>query len=597
MLKKTSKLETIRHSCAHILAQAVIKIFPDAKLGIGPAIEEGFYYDFELPRTLISQDLQKIEKEMKNILKSNLTFEKQKIKTEEAIKIFKEKKQDYKIELIQGLQKEGKKEVSFYKSGNFVDLCEGPHIKSSNEIKAFKLLSIAGAYWKGDEKNPMLQRIYGTAFENQKKLDQYLKMLEEAKKRDHRKIGKEQELFLIDPIVGMGLPMWLPKGALIWQLMEEFWHQEHLKNGYELVRSPHIGSKSLWEKSGHWDFYSESMYPTLEVGQALSELQVGKKAKVKEEYLLKPMNCPFHVALYKSKLRSYRELPLRWAECGTVYRYEKSGELSGLTRVRGFTQDDAHIICSKKQVEEELERVIDFIIYMLSTFGFIEYNVYLSLRNPKDKKKWAGDDEGWKFTEKILEKVAKKKKLHFVKEIGEAAFYGPKLDFKIKDCLGREWQCSTLQFDFNLPERFEMRFINDKGKEEQPYMLHRALFGSFERFIGVLIEHYAGFWPIWLAPIQVKIINIGAAHLEYCRQVAEKLRAKGIRVELDMANETLNNKIRIAEKEKIPYILIAGDKEVKSNKIAVRQRGKGDLGAFDIEKLMKIIKKEIKEKK
>jgi len=339
------------------------------------------------------------------------------------------------------------------------------------------------------------------------------------------------------------------------------------------------------------------MYPPLEVGQTLEDAKAAKKAEVKEEYLLKPMNCPFHVVLYNARPRSYRELPLRWAECGTVYRYEKAGELSGLTRVRGFTQDDAHIVCSKKQVEDELKRVVDFITYMLSTFGFKEYNVYLSLRDPKDKKKWAGNDEGWKFTERIMEKVAKEKKLNFTKEEGEAAFYGPKLDFKIKDCLGREWQCSTLQFDFNLPQRFDMKFINDQGKEEQPYMLHRALFGSFERFIGVLIEHYAGAWPVWLSPVQVKIINIGAAHEKYCQEVAEKLKAEGIRVELDLVNETVGNKIRKGERDKIPYILVAGDKEMSSNKVAVRQRGKGDLGPQDLDKFIEQIKEEIKERK
>jgi len=594
---KESKLDLMRHSASHVMAAAVKEFFGEVKFAIGPTIKGGFYYDFDLgKKTLSQEDLPKIGKKMLEIINKDLKFEREEAPIKKALE--KVKGQPYKEELIKDLEKEGEKRVSFYKLGDiFEDLCRGPHVKSTKEIGPFKLLRVSGAYWRGDEKNKMLQRIYGTAFETQKDLDNYLKMIEEAEKRDHRKIGKEQELFMTDKTVGLGLPMWFPKGALIWRIMEDFWYQEHLKNGYELVRSPHIGSRGLWETSGHWGFFSQNMYPPLEVGQTLEDAKAAKKAEVKEEYLLKPMNCPFHVVLYNARPRSYRELPLRWAECGTVYRYEKAGELSGLTRVRGFTQDDAHIVCSKKQVEDELKRVVDFITYMLSTFGFKEYNVYLSLRDPKDKKKWAGNDEGWKFTERIMEKVAKEKKLNFTKEEGEAAFYGPKLDFKIKDCLGREWQCSTLQFDFNLPQRFDMKFINDQGKEEQPYMLHRALFGSFERFIGVLIEHYAGAWPVWLSPVQVKIINIGAAHEKYCQEVAEKLKAEGIRVELDLVNETVGNKIRKGERDKIPYILVAGDKEMSSNKVAVRQRGKGDLGPQDLDKFIEQIKEEIKERK
>ncbi|MCX6743044.1 MAG: threonine--tRNA ligase [Candidatus Parcubacteria bacterium] len=596
--KKESKLDIMRHSASHVMAAAVKELYKDVKLAIGPTIAEGFYYDFDLGKnTLNEEDLAKIEKKMQEIIKQNLSFEREEVSIKEALK--KVAGQPYKKELIEELEKEGEKKVSFYKLGDaFEDLCKGPHVKSTKEIGVFKLLRVSGAYWRGDEKNKMLQRIYGTAFATQKELDGYLKNLEEAEKRDHRKIGKEQELFLIDPTVGMGLPMWLPKGALIWRIMEDFWYQEHLKNGYELVRSPHIGSRGLWEKSGHWGFYNESMYPPLEIGQALSESQEGKKAKVKEEFLLKPMNCPFHIVLYNSRPRSYRELPMRWAECGTVYRYEKSGELSGLTRVRGFTQDDAHIICTADQVESELKRVVDFILFIYKSFGFdIEsINVYLSVRDPESKK-YAGNDEGWNFTEKVLEKVAKEKKLNISKDVGGAVFYGPKLDFKVKDAIGREWQCSTLQFDFNLPERFAMRFVNDKGKEEQPYMLHRALFGSFERFIGVLIEHYAGAFPVWLAPVQVKIINIGAAHEKYCQEVAEKLRAEGIRAELDLVNETVGNKIRKGEKDRIPYILVAGDKELSSGQVAVRQRGKGDLGPQDLEKFIKQIKEEILNRK
>jgi threonyl-tRNA synthetase len=591
------KLDIMRHSISHLMAAAVKELYGDVKFAIGPTIDEGFYYDFDLgKKTLSEQDLPKIEEKMKEIAKQNLKFEKQDLKIADALK--KEEGQPYKQELIKDLEKEGEKKVSFYKLGDiFEDLCRGPHLKSTKEVGPFKLLRVSGAYWRGNEKNKMLQRIYGTAFEKQKELDEYLNRLVEAEKRDHRKIGKEQELFLIDKTVGLGLPMWFPKGALIWRIMEEFWYHEHLKNGYQLVRSPHIGSRQLWEISGHWGFFSQNMYPPLEVGQTLEDAKAAKKAEVKEEYLLKPMNCPFHVVLYNARPRSYRELPLRWAECGTVYRYEKAGELSGLTRVRGFTQDDAHIICSKDQVKSELMRVVDFITFMLSTFGFKEYNVYLSLRDPHGKAKYAGNDEGWDFTQKILEEVAIEKKLNYKKEEGEAAFYGPKLDFKIKDAIGREWQCSTLQFDFNLPERFEMHFVNDKGQEEQAYMLHRALFGSFERFIGVLIEHYAGALPLWLSPVQVRIINIGAAHEKYCQEVNDRLLKEGIRAELDLLNETVGNKIRKAEKEKIPFTLVVGDKEIAAKAVAVRKRGEGDKGPQDLEKFIEMIMKEIVEKK
>ncbi len=588
------------HSLAHVMAAAVGRLFPEAKFGIGPVIENGFYYDFELKRQLTPEDLPAIEKEMRKIIKENLAFEREEVSIDEAVSLFKKLKQDYKVELLKDLKKRGttvikdkefedvaekSDKVSYYKTGKFVDLCRGPHVKSTAALKgvAFELQKLAGAYWRGDEKNPMLQRIYAVAFETQKELEDYKKFLEEAERRDHRKIGKEQELFLIDQTVGQGLPMWLPKGALIWRIMEDFWYNEHLKNGYELVRSPHIGNRSLWEKSGHWNFYRDSMYSPIKVED--------------EEYLLKPMNCPFHLAMYNSTLHSYRELPIRWAETGTVYRYEKSGELSGLTRVRGFTQDDAHIICTKEQVESELGRVVDFITFMLGTFGFKDYNVYLSLRDPKDKKKYAGHDEGWEFTERILEKVAKEKKLNYVKEEGEAAFYGPKLDFKIKDCLGREWQCSTLQFDFNEPERFDLKFINEKGEEEQPYMLHRALFGSFERFIGVLIEHYAGAWPVWLAPVQIKLINVGVAHEKHVLKLAEEFRALGFRVEADLSNETVGNKIRKSEKAKVPYMLVIGDKEMKSKDLHVRIRGKKEVEKMSKKKFVERLTSEIENKK
>jgi len=576
LMSKKYDIEVVRHSLAHIMAASVKSIYPDAKFGMGPAIENGFYYDFDLGENKLSpDDLPKIEEKMKEILAIAAGFGKKEVSIDEAREIF--AGQPYKLEIINDLESEDEKKVSIYESGDFVDLCRGPHVKNSKDlpVDGFKLTKIAGAYWKGEEKNKMLTRIYGAAFASKKELDEYLKNLEESERRDHRKLGKELDLFHIDEEAGLGLVLWHPKGAMLWRLIEDFWYDQHLKGGYDLVRSPHIGNRRLWEKSGHWGFFSANMYPAMEVGQSLEDLKAGKKVEESEQYLLKPMNCPFHARIYKNDLHSYREFPLRWAECGTVYRYEKKGELSGLTRVRGFTQDDAHIICRKDQVKDELKRVMDFIEFMYQAFGFPmeAVNVYLSLRDPAKKEKYAGDDAGWEFTENVLRQVAQNKGLNFKEEVGEAAFYGPKLDFKIKDVLGREWQCSTLQFDFNLPERFDMSFVNQKGEQERPYMLHRALFGSFERFIGLLIEHYAGAFPVWLSPVQAKILSVGEAHIEFCQKLASELRQSGIRVETDIADETLCNKIRKAAGEKIPYVLVVGDKEAQSDMLAVRDRG------------------------
>jgi len=579
-------LETIRHSLSHILALAVKEMYPNVKFGIGPAIENGFYYDFEVE--IKEEDLKKIEKRMKELVKKNIEFEKKDVSKDEARKIFKD--QPYKLELIDEIPEET---VSIYTSGDFVDLCKGPHVESSKEIdpKAFKLQKIAGAYWRGNENNQMLTRIYGLAFETEEQLDAYLEMLKEAEKRDHRKLGKELDLFHTEEEVGIGLVLWHPKGAMLWRIIEDFWFKKHLENGYDLVRTPHIGNRRLWERSGHWGFYSNSMYPPLEVGQSLKELKDKSEVKESEQFLLKPMNCPFHVAIYNNSPRSYRDLPMLWAETGTVYRFEKKGELSGLTRVRGFTQDDAHIICRKDQVENELKKVIDFILFIYKAFGFDsdKVNVYLSLRDSKNKEKYAGSDEGWNFSESVLRNVATQKGLNFKEEEGEAAFYGPKLDFKIKDVLGREWQCSTLQFDFNLPERFNMEFTNENGEKEQPYMLHRALFGSFERFIGLLIEHYAGAFPFWLSPVQIKILPVGEGHRDYAKQVKEKL--KDFRVVIDDNNETIGKKIRAAEMEKIPYILVVGDKEIQDNSLSVRKHGNVDLGVMSIEKFIDSLEK------
>ena len=593
-------LEKMRHSLSHVLAQAVLRFYPEVKLAIGPAIENGFYYDFDLGEKAFSpEDLKNIEKEMKNIVKQGQDFEQYYLSVVEA----KEKLKDnpYKLELIDELEYAGEKEISFYKNLDrkgeivFEDMCIGPHVSNTKEIGAFKLQKLAGAYWRGNEKNKMLQRIYGLAFETKEELQAYVEKLEEAEKRDHRIIGKD--LFILDPMVGLGLAMWKPKGALLWRTIEDFWYKMHLQNGYELVRTPHIGSRALWETSGHWGFYSGSMYPPLEVSKSLEEVQNGIEVdKPKEEYLLKPMNCPFHVLIYNSEPKSYRDLPVRLAESATVYRYEKSGELSGLTRVRGFTQDDAHIICTKEQVKDELKRVAYFISDYFKAFGFNDYKIYLSLRDPNNKTKYAGNDEGWAFTEKILGEVAEELGIDYVKEEGEAAFYGPKLDYKIKDVLGREWQCSTLQFDFNLPERFNMTYINAEGKEERPYMLHRALMGSFERFMGLLIENYAGAFPVWLSPEQVRILPVSEKFDEYAREVYQKLLSEDVRVKLDSDNESLNKRIRLAEKQKVPYILVVGEKEQNEKSVAVRKRKEGDLGAINLEEFITRLREEVKQR-
>ncbi|HQB50977.1 MAG TPA: threonine--tRNA ligase [bacterium] len=575
-------IEVIRHSLAHILASAVVELYPQAKPAIGPAIDNGFYYDFDFVDDKLTEDqLAVLGQKMTALIAQNLSFSQVTKNIDEALVTEQAANQTYKAEIIADLKKQGETTVTYYTVGQFTDLCRGPHVASTADLASagFLIHRLAGAYWRGDEKNKMLTRIYVLAFASQTELDNHLKMLAEAEQRDHRKLGRELDLFHIDDKVGLGLPLWHPKGAILWHLIEDFWKTQHLRNGYDLVRSPHIGNKILWETSGHWGFYNSSMYPPLDAGQTLEEKQQGIKAKESEEYLLKPMNCPFHIEIYQNKPRSYRDFPLRYAECGTVYRYEKKGELSGLTRVRGFTQDDAHIICRADQVETELKRVVDFILFIFNSFGFDTslINVYLSLRDPENKTKYAGSDEGWDFTENVLKKVAIEKGLNFTEEKGEAAFYGPKLDFKLKDALGREWQCSTLQFDFNLPERFDMNYTNSEGQAERPYVLHRALFGSFERFIALLIENYAGAFPLWLAPIQVKVLAVGEKHHDYCQALVDELRQVDIRAEVDNNDETVGNKIRKAAAEKIPYVLVVGDQEIASSELAIRQRGSADL--------------------
>lgn len=605
--EETLIIHKVRHSLSHLLAAAILEKRPDTLLGIGPVIEHGFYYDFDFSSPISETELEALEKRVRELAQEGLSFSKKNITYPQAKKLF--AKNRYKLELIEELKKK-KSPISIYETARgtgkkkeivFIDLCSGPHVKNTKEIPAdgFALTHLAGAYWRGDEKNKMLTRIYGLSFKGKNELNEYREMLKEAEKRDHRKLGKELDLFHIDETVGLGLPLWHPKGAILWRVIEDFWYEEHIKNGYELVRTPHIGNRALWEISGHWGFYNKSMYPPIEVGQTLEERQKQEKADHSEEYLLKPMNCPFHVQIYKNSIRSYRDLAYRWAECGTVYRFEKKGELSGLTRVRGFTQDDAHIICRKDQVEDELKKVIDFILFIYHSFGFPTdtVKVYLSLRDPKNKKKYAGNDEGWKFTENILRKVAKEKKLDFKEEIGEAAFYGPKLDFKVKDALGREWQCSTLQFDFNLPARFDMSFVNDKGKNEQPFMLHRALFGSYERFIGLLIEHYAGAFPVWLSPIQVSILPVSEKFMSYAEKVKKNLTEHGVRTSLGEANETLGKRIRENELMKVPYILVVGEKEESSETVNVRVRGRKDTETKALREFSEELFEKIREKK
>ena len=569
-----NELEILRHSTAHIMAQAVKELYPETKITIGPSIKDGFYYDFDRDTPFTVEDLEKIEKKMNEIIKSNLSFERMEVSKDEARKIF--KAEGYKIELINEIPDE---KVSIYKQGNFIDLCRGPHLPSTGKVKSFKLLSVAGSYWRGSEKNKMLQRIYGTSFFTKDELEKYLNKLEEAKKRDHRKLGKELDLFSMDDEVGAGLVNWHPKGALIRYLIENFWREEHYKNGYQIVYSPHIARVNLWHTSGHMDFYKENMYSPMDIEGM--------------PYIVKPMNCPFHIKIYKSKLKSYRELPIRWAELGTVYRYERSGVLHGLLRVRGFTQDDAHIFCRLDQLSDEIERVLNFTLYMLRSFGFKDFDVYLSTR----PEGYVGTLSNWEKATDALKGALDKAGLKFEIDPGAGVFYGPKIDVKIKDSLERTWQCSTIQVDFNLPERFDVKYIGEDGSAHQPIMIHRALLGSLERFFGCLIEHYAGAFPLWLAPVQAKVMTITDKQNDYASEVLNQLLNSGIRGEADLRNEKVGFKIREAQLEKTPYMLIAGNKEVESKTISVRKRDGTDMGAMGIEKLVEILKEEINSKK
>ena len=581
-------LYKLRHSASHVMAQAVLEMFPDGKVAIGPPIEDGFYYDFDLPRPLTPEDLEHIEARMREIIAADYPFEYQEISEEEARQLFAD--QPYKLELIDGIVAGGLDEygerleeapkLSIYRHDGFVDLCRGPHVERTGQInpEALKLLSVAGAYWRGDETRPMLQRIYGTVWETKEELDQYLWRREEAARRDHRRLGKELDLFSIHELMGPGLICWHPKGARIRRVIEDFWYEQHYRHGYEVVYGPHVGKAELWNVSGHLDFYRESMYSPMDVeGQ---------------EYFIKPMNCPPHILIYKTRMRSYRELPLRWAELGTVYRYERSGVLHGLLRVRGFTIDDAHIFCRPDQVEDEIMGVYNFSLEMLRAFGFREFEIYLATR----PEKFVGLPERWDQATESLRRALDAQGMPYEVDEGGGAFYGPKIDIKIKDALGRAWQCTTIQFDFNLPERFEMTYIGEDGQEHQPYMVHRALLGSLERFFGALIEHYAGSFPVWLAPVQVRLIPIADRHNAYARQVAGRLREVGLRVEVDDSGERMNAKIRRAQMEKIPYMLVVGDREMKAGAVAVRLRTEEDLGAMPVEDFVERVQRVIADK-
>ena len=588
-----------RHSLAHILALAVLEMFPEAQLGTGPATENGFYYDFALPRTLIPEDLEILEEKMRQIIAANYEFLMKEMDIEEAIEYFKKADQPLKVELLEKMKEEGQTKVSIYKTGPLVDLCRGPHLHSTGEIdpQSFRLDKISGAYWLGDENKQQLQRIYGLAFNNKKELKKYLHQREEAKKRDHRKLGKELGLFTIDSQVGAGLILWKPKGALIVNTIKSWFEKEQLRRGYLPVITPHIGRKKLWETSGHWGFYNNSMFPPLELGQSLEDYQDNRPAKESEIYLLKPMNCPFHVTIYNSEKHSYRDLPLRYYEFGTVYRYEKKGELGGLTRVRGFTQDDAHLICTQEQLTSEMNEIIKFARFVLEdVFGF-EIKIYASFRDPKSKK-YLGEEKQWQAAEETIAKVLEQQGLDYVAEIGEAAFYGPKIDFKVKDAIGRYWQLSTIQFDFNLPERFKMTYIDRRGLEQRPFIIHRALLGSLERFMGVLIEHYAGAFPLWLAPVQVGLLPVSEKFTDYAQKVQTVLQKSDLRTEMYDQDESLGKRIALAAKQKIPYLLILGEKEEKEQTVTVRPRNKDKKqNTMSLPDFIKRLQTEIKNKK
>lgn len=570
---------TFWHSSAHLMAEALEAVFPGVKLGIGPAIEKGFYYDIDLgDRQITEEDLRKLEVKMAELAKNNSVYERKEVSKADAVKYFTDKGDEYKLELIEGLN-DG--DITFYTQGHFTDLCRGPHIPNTGFIKAVKLTNIAGAYWRGDEKRKMLTRIYGVTFPNQKELDEYVTLLEEAKKRDHRKLGKELELFTFSEKVGLGLPLWLPKGAMLRERLQQFLQKAQVESGYLPVITPHIGHKNLYVTSGHYEKYGEDSFRPIKTPQE------------GEEFFLKPMNCPHHCEIYKALPRSYKDLPLRLAEFGTVYRYEQHGELHGLTRVRGFTQDDAHLFCRPDQVKDEFKKVIDLVLYVFKSLSFRDYTAQISLRDKEDRAKYIGSEENWEIAEQAIIEASAEKGLSTVVEYGEAAFYGPKLDFMVRDAIGRKWQLGTIQVDYNLPERFDLTYIGEDNAKHRPVMIHRAPFGSMERFIAVLIEHCAGKFPLWLAPTQVMILPISDKFAEYAEEVRMRLKNADIRVEVDERNEKIGKKIREAEMNKVPYMFVVGEKEVQEGKVALRKQSKGDLGTKTIDEALVFLKDEI----
>jgi threonyl-tRNA synthetase len=571
-IPREERLERMRHSAAHIMAEAVMEVFPEAKLGIGPPIDTGFYYDFELPRALSTEDLPDIEERMRKRIESNVPFEPSAITKDEAREMFRD--QPYKIELIDEIPPD--EEIGLYRQGEFVDLCHGPHVAKTGEVADFKLMSVAGAYWRGSEDRPMLQRIYGALFDTKEELEEYLHNLEEAQKRDHRRLGKELDLFSFHEEFGPGLVYWHPKGGRMRTIIEDFWRSAHYAAGYDIVYTPHIGKSALWETSGHLNFYNENMYSPMDIDG--------------QDYYIKPMNCPFHIQIFKSDIRSYRDLPIRMGELGTVYRYERSGVLHGLLRVRGFTQDDAHIFCTPDQVRSEVERCVDFMMFFLGAFGFEKFHVYLSTRDQKGK--WAGSLEDWDMATNTLKDVIEERNLPYDVDEGGAVFYGPKIDVKMIDAIGREWQCTTIQFDFNLPDRFDVSYIAEDGSKQRPFMVHRALLGSMERFFGVLVEHYSGAFPMWLAPVQATVIPIADRHIPYAQQVASQMRSAGLRIEVDERNERMQAKIRDAQLQKIPYMLVVGDREADAQAAAVRLRSGEDLKAVPITEIIQRMQEE-----
>ena len=579
--KDPEALEVYRHSSAHLLAAAVLELFPETKLGHGPATDSGFFYDFYRPTPFTPEDLEKIERKMQELAQLNIPYAREFLPRDEGLQKFKGEGDFMKCHYIEQFTKPDEK-ISIYKTGNFLDFCRGPHIPSTGKIKAFKLLNIAGAYWLGDEKNPQLQRIYGTSFFSKKDLDSYLNQIEEAKKRDHRVLGKQLDLFSIQELAGPGLIFWHPKGGIIRKEMEDWMRDQYLKRGYSLVYTPHVARRQLWQTSGHEGYYAQNMFDVMELDDA--------------EYRMKPMNCPFHILIYKDSLKSYRDLPVRLGELGTVYRYERSGVMHGLLRVRGFTQDDAHIFCTPEQVEQEIASCVEFANDVLKDFGFDQFQTELSTWNPVDRKNFVGSEEQWNLATRSLEIVLKRLNIEYKTMPGEAAFYGPKIDIKLVDAIGRLWQLSTVQFDFNLPQRFGLEYVAEDGSRKQPVMVHRALYGSVERFFGVLIEHYAGAFPVWLSPVQVVMIPISERHAAYANKVADQLKAAGVRVEVDARNEKMNARIREHALQKVPFMLVVGDKEAEAGKVNVRTRGKEKTEDMAAEEFVEKIKRVISEK-